>query len=70
MQYMILIYEDEKQWAGLPEAEMNKVTWPSEAEVYRATGVVIFVMFALAAVLYVFDGFWMALFSFLGVSPW
>jgi hypothetical protein len=25
MQYMILIYEDEKQWVNLPEAEMNKV---------------------------------------------
>jgi hypothetical protein len=25
MQYMILIYEDEKQFASLPEAEMNKV---------------------------------------------
>jgi hypothetical protein len=23
MQYMILIYGDEKEWAGLPEAEMN-----------------------------------------------
>jgi hypothetical protein len=25
MQYMILIYEDEKQFASLPEEEMNKV---------------------------------------------
>jgi hypothetical protein len=25
MQYMILIYEDEKQFASLPEAEMNRV---------------------------------------------
>jgi hypothetical protein len=25
MQYMILIYEDEKEWAKMPEAEMNKV---------------------------------------------
>jgi preprotein translocase subunit SecE len=52
------------------EAEMNKVTWPSEGEVYRATGVVIFVMFALAAVLYAFDGLWMFVFAFLGVTPW
>ena len=51
------------------EAEMNKVTWPSEAEVYRATGVVIFVMFALAGLLYGFDMVWMFVFSWLGVTP-
>jgi preprotein translocase subunit SecE len=51
------------------QAEMNKVTWPGETEVYRSTAVVIFVMFALALLLYMFDTLWMAIFWFLGVTP-
>lgn len=40
------------------EAEMNKVTWPGRRELWRASCVVIFVVFALAAVLFFFDIFW------------
>jgi preprotein translocase subunit SecE len=49
------------------EAEMNKVSWPSKAELYRASLVVLFVIFALAAVLFLFDAFWSGLFRGLGI---
>ncbi len=49
------------------EAEMNKVTWPSRGELWRASGVVIFVIFALAFVLFAFDVFWTTVFQFLRV---
>lgn len=44
------------------EAEMNKVSWPSWPELVRSSFVVIFVMFALAAVLLGFDAIWTFLF--------
>jgi preprotein translocase subunit SecE len=37
------------------EAEMNKVSWPSRAELYRASLVVIVVIFLLTAVLFAYD---------------
>ena len=37
------------------EAEMNKVSWPSRAELYRASLVVIAVIFLLVAVLFGYD---------------
>lgn len=40
------------------EAEMNKVSWPSKTELWRASLVVIFVIFAMAGVLFFFDLFW------------
>jgi preprotein translocase subunit SecE len=49
------------------EAEMNKVSWPSRAELMRSAFVVIFVIFALSAVLFGFDIFWGWLFKVLGV---
>jgi preprotein translocase subunit SecE len=45
------------------EAEMNKVSWPSWTELTRSSMVVIFVMFALAAILLLLDGFWTFLFK-------
>jgi len=49
------------------EAEMNKVTWPSRDELWKASCVVIFVIFALAAVLFAFDVFWTKLFQILRI---
>jgi preprotein translocase subunit SecE len=50
------------------EAEMNKVSWPSWPELTRSSMVVIFVMFALAAVLLLLDGIWTFLFrNLLGI---
>lgn len=37
------------------EAEMNKVSWPSRTELYRASLVVIIVIFLLAAILFAYD---------------
>lgn len=50
------------------EAEMNKVSWPSRGELIRSSIVVIFVIFALAGVLFLFDMFWQSLFSWLGIT--
>lgn len=49
------------------EAEMNKVSWPSKAKLYRSSIVVIFVLFALSAVLFGFDIFWKFIFEWIGV---
>jgi len=37
------------------EAEMNKVSWPSRDELYRASLVVILVIFLLVAILFAYD---------------
>ncbi len=37
------------------EAEMNKVAWPGRSELWRASMVVIIVIFFLAALLYMYD---------------
>lgn len=49
------------------EAEMNKVSWPSRAELVRSSLVVIFTIFALAFMLYAFDLLWASVFQFIGV---
>lgn len=37
------------------EAEMNKVSWPNRTELYRATIVVLVVMFVMALSIFLFD---------------
>jgi preprotein translocase subunit SecE len=37
------------------EAEMGKVSWPTQSELVKASGVVIFVIFGLAALLFLYD---------------
>ncbi|NLF70427.1 MAG: preprotein translocase subunit SecE [Candidatus Anammoximicrobium sp.] len=49
------------------EAEMNKVSWPSKAELIRSSLVVIFVLFFLAVVLFGFDLVWGFLFENIGI---
>jgi preprotein translocase subunit SecE len=49
------------------EAEMNKVSWPSKTELWRATAVVIFVIFALSFILFMFDAIWSFLFKLLQI---
>ena len=49
------------------EAEMNKVSWPSRAELFRYSAVVIVVIFLLALILYGFDACWWLLFRALGI---
>ncbi|NBW95988.1 MAG: preprotein translocase subunit SecE [Planctomycetia bacterium] len=40
------------------ESEMTKVSWPSAGEVARSSAVIIFLIFALAAILAGYDLFW------------
>ena len=49
------------------EAEMVKVSWPSRGELYRASLVVVVVIFFMAILLFGFDLFWRYLFQFIGV---
>ena len=45
------------------EAEMNKVSWPTRGELFRASLVVLFTVFALSVVLFTFDFVWGWLFT-------
>ena len=49
------------------EAEMNKVSWPSRGDLFRAVLVVIFFIVFLAAVLAIYDVVWRVLLYQLGV---
>ena len=49
------------------EAEMNKVSWPTWPELWRASLVVIFVIFAMALSLFLFDVVWSWFFGQIGV---
>lgn len=49
------------------EAEMNKVSWPTREQLYRASVVVIFVIFAMALALFLFDVVWTILFEVVGI---
>ncbi len=51
------------------EGEMNKVSWPSRAELFRSSVVVLVTIFLLTVVLFVYDLFWrMVLDMWLNVS--
>jgi preprotein translocase subunit SecE len=47
------------------EGEMNKVSWPSRGELFRASIVVMVVIFLLAGLLFVFDLVWKFLLGWL-----
>ncbi|MEX0978092.1 MAG: preprotein translocase subunit SecE [Pirellulales bacterium] len=49
------------------EAEMNKVSWPTRAELWRSSMVVILLILIVAALLFGFDVFWRTLLSLLRV---
>jgi preprotein translocase subunit SecE len=49
------------------EAEMNKVSWPTWPELWKASLVVIFVIFAMSLSLWVFDLVWAYLFWLIGI---
>jgi preprotein translocase subunit SecE len=49
------------------EGEMNKVSWASKQELYRATLVVLGTMLFLAVVLYAYDMIWVQLLTAIGV---
>lgn len=49
------------------EAEMNKVSWPTKKEVWNAVLVVMFVIFAMAMFLFIFDLLWTFVFELIGI---
>ncbi len=50
------------------EAELNKVSWPTQRELIRASIVVIFTILFLSAILFLYDAVWKFLFSALGIA--
>ena len=50
------------------EAELNKVSWPTQRELVRASVVVIFTILFLSAILFVYDALWKLLFGLLGIA--
>ncbi|MEN6449928.1 MAG: preprotein translocase subunit SecE [Thermoguttaceae bacterium] len=49
------------------EAEMNKVSWPTRSELFRASLVVLVMIFSLAVILFGFDWFWRVFFVWTGL---
>ncbi|MEO1496945.1 MAG: preprotein translocase subunit SecE [Planctomycetota bacterium] len=45
------------------EAEMNKVSWPGQSELVKASAVVIIVIFFLAGLLFAYDALWKVVFG-------
>lgn len=65
--YRIVNYSRFADFLIAVEAEMNKVTWPTKDELWKASLVVIFVIFAMAGFLYLFDIIWTFVFQRIGI---
>ena len=65
--YRIVNYPKFADFLIAVEAEMNKVSWPTRDELIRSSLVVIFVILALAAILFCYDLVWKWLFDLIGV---
>ena len=50
------------------EAELNKVSWPTQKELVRASIVVIFTILFLSLILFLYDALWKFVFGWLGIS--
>lgn len=50
------------------EAELNKVSWPTQKELVKAALVVIFTILFMSAILFLYDAIWRVLFQALGIS--
>ncbi len=50
------------------EAELNKVSWPTQKELVRASIVVIFTILFLSAILFAYDALWKFVFGLLGIA--
>ena len=50
------------------EAELNKVSWPTQKELVRAALVVIFTILFMSAILFAYDALWKFVFGSLGIS--
>ena len=67
LSYRIVNYARFADFLIAVEAEMNKVSWPTKKELIRSSLVVLFVILALTAVLFVFDIFWQMAFTRIGI---
>jgi preprotein translocase subunit SecE len=65
--YRIVNYSRFADFLIAVEAEMNKVSWPTKQELWNASLVVIFVIFAMAGLLFLFDLVWTFLFQTIGI---
>lgn len=65
--YRVVNYSKFADFLIAVEAEMNKVSWPSKTELWNASLVVMFVIFAMAAFLFLFDNIWTLLFQLIGI---
>lgn len=65
--YRIVNYTRFADFLIAVEAEMNKVSWPTKQELWNASLVVIFVIFAMAGLLFLFDLVWTFLFQMIGI---
>ncbi len=50
------------------EAELNKVSWPTQKELVRASIVVIFTILFMSALLFAYDTLWRFLFGLIGIN--
>ena len=67
LSYRVVNYPKFADFLIAVEAEINKVSWPTRGELIRSSLVVLFVILALAAILFGFDLIWKAFFTWLGV---
>ena len=67
LSYRIVNYPAFADFLIAVEAEMNKVSWPTKDVLIRSSLVVIFVILAMAAMLFMFDLIWNTVFTWLGV---
>ena len=65
--YRVVNYTKFADFLIAVEAEMNKVSWPTKQELWGASLVVMFVIFAMAAALWVFDIIWTIVFQLIGI---
>jgi preprotein translocase subunit SecE len=65
--YRVVNYSAFADFLIAVEAEMNKVSWPTRKELWNASVVVMFVIFAMAAFLFLFDAIWTAIFEAIGI---
>ena len=65
--YRVVNYSVFADFLVAVEAEMNKVSWPARTELWNASLVVMFVIFAMAGLLYLFDIVWSALFQLINI---
>ena len=65
--YRIVNYTRFADFLIAVEAEMNKVSWPGKTELWSASCVVIFVIFAMAFALFGFDLAWTFIFEKIGI---